>query len=51
LAAPTTLDAYAQQLYQALRLGDKLNLKNIFIIPPDSKGLGYAIRDRIEKMH
>jgi len=51
LAAPTTVDAYAQQMYQALRLGDKLNLKNIFIIPPDSKGLGFAIRDRIEKMH
>jgi L-threonylcarbamoyladenylate synthase len=51
LAAPITVDAYAQQMYQALRLGDKLNLKKIFIVPPDSKGLGFAVRDRIEKMH
>ena len=51
LAAPVTVEAYAQQLYQALRLGDTLSLKRIFIIPPDSEGLGFAICNRIDKMH
>jgi hypothetical protein len=45
------VEAYAQQMYQALRLGDKLKLKRIFIVPPNSDGLGFAIRDRIEKMY
>jgi L-threonylcarbamoyladenylate synthase len=51
LSAPVTVEAYAQQMYQALRLGDKLKLKRIFIVPPNSDGLGFAIRDRIEKMY
>jgi len=51
LSAPVTVESYAQQMYQALRLGDKLNLKRIFIVPPDSEGLGFAICNRIGKMH
>ena len=49
LLAPSNLEEYAGGLYEALRLGDKLNLAVINIYSPDFIGLGVAINDRINK--
>ena len=49
LAAPEDLETFARDLYSAFRLGDKLNLKVITVIPPSEKGLGQAILDRISR--
>jgi len=49
LLAPATLEEYAVGLYEALRLGDKLNLSVINIYTSELIGLGVAINDRINK--
>jgi L-threonylcarbamoyladenylate synthase len=49
LLAPANLEEYAVGLYEALRLGDKLNLSVINIYTPELIGLGVAINDRINK--
>jgi len=36
-------------MYEALRKGDRLNLKTIVVISPNGQGLAVAIRDRLEK--
>ncbi len=47
LAAPNTLDEFAQSLYAALRAADEQNLKTVVIEQPQSIGIGVAIRDRL----
>jgi L-threonylcarbamoyladenylate synthase len=47
LASPRTIEEFAHQLYQALRLGDHKNLTKIIVIPPIGGGLSDAIRDRL----
>ena len=47
LASPSTIEEFAHQLYQALRLGDHKNLTKIIVIPPIGGGLSDAIRDRL----
>ena len=47
LASPRTIEEFARQLYQALRLGDHKNLTKIIVIPPIGGGLSDAIRDRL----
>jgi L-threonylcarbamoyladenylate synthase len=49
LAAPSTLEAYAQVLYESLRKADSLNILEIVIYRPIGEGLAAAIRDRLEK--
>lgn len=50
LAAPENAKSFANQLYFSLRKADHLNLKSVFIVPPQGDGISVAIRDRIDKM-
>ena len=50
LAEPQTDQEFAQVLYSAVRLGDKMNLDLISIIPPSSGPMLMAILDRLAKM-
>jgi L-threonylcarbamoyladenylate synthase len=47
LAAPNTLDEFAQCLYAALRAADEQSLETVVIEQPQSFGIGIAIRDRL----
>ena len=49
LAAPTTIEEFAAEIYSALREGDKKNLNKIVVIQPPGGGLALAIRDRLGK--
>jgi L-threonylcarbamoyladenylate synthase len=49
LAAPENIEEFARTMYEALREGDRLNLKSIVVILPNGQGLAVAIRDRLEK--
>ena len=47
LAAPRSLEEFAQVLYSALREGDHQSLKAIYISQPAGGGLAVAIKDRL----
>jgi L-threonylcarbamoyladenylate synthase len=49
LASPSNVKDYAQELYEALRLGDRKGLKRIVVVTPDGGELALAIRDRLNK--
>jgi L-threonylcarbamoyladenylate synthase len=49
LAAPTSIEEYARDLYAALRKGDQLGLDKIYVMQPQGPGLALAIRDRLGK--
>ncbi len=49
LASPRTIEEFAHQLYESLRLGDHKGLKKIIVVPPVGKGLSEAILDRLTK--
>jgi L-threonylcarbamoyladenylate synthase len=49
LASPATIKDYARDLYEALRLGDQLELTQIYVVEPEGPGLAIAIRDRLAK--
>jgi L-threonylcarbamoyladenylate synthase len=49
LAAPNSVEEFAQQMYAALRHGDNLGLEKIAIALPENVGLGVAINDRLIK--
>lgn len=49
LAAPTTVEEFARELYQALRLGDEKKLDKIIVLQPAGTGIEMAIRDRLLK--
>jgi L-threonylcarbamoyladenylate synthase len=49
LAAPTTIEDFAAEIYSALRAGDNKELKKIMVIQPSGVGLALAIRDRLGK--
>jgi L-threonylcarbamoyladenylate synthase len=49
LAAPRTSDAYAKDLYAALRLADEQGLSRIYVVPPPPIGIGIAIQDRLTR--
>jgi L-threonylcarbamoyladenylate synthase len=49
LASPISIEQYAKDFYNALRLGDKKGLKRITVIQPEGSGLAEAIRDRLSK--
>ncbi len=43
------LGAYARDLYAALRRSDELRLSDVVAVLPDERGLGSAIRDRLQR--
>jgi L-threonylcarbamoyladenylate synthase len=49
LATPTTIEDFAHELYSALRAGDDLKLKTIYVVPPSGDGLAQAIKDRLNR--
>jgi L-threonylcarbamoyladenylate synthase len=49
LASPISIEQYAKDFYNALRLGDKKGLHRITVIQPAGSGLAEAIRDRLSK--
>lgn len=49
LASPASIEEYAKDLYQALRMGDQLGLSQIYVVEPEGNGLAIAIRDRLAK--
>ncbi len=49
LLAPTNIEQFAEGLYEAFRLADKLNLVIVNVYTPDDTGIGRAINDRINK--
>ena len=49
LAAPTTIEDFAHELYSSLRTGDDLKLKTIYVVPPTGDGLAQAIKDRLRR--
>jgi L-threonylcarbamoyladenylate synthase len=49
LSSPISIEEYAKDFYNALRLGDKKRLKRISVISPEGSGLAEAIRDRLSK--
>ena len=49
LAAPKSVEEFAQVLYSALREGDHQNLDAIYIAQPNGEGLAVAIRDRLSR--
>ena len=49
LAAPKNNTEYAHALYNALRQGDALGIKNIYAVLADDIGVGVAINDRLKK--
>jgi L-threonylcarbamoyladenylate synthase len=49
LSSPQNMDAFARDLYSALRRGDKQGLKQIFVLIPEGEGIVVAIRERMTK--
>ena len=49
LAAPKTPEAFAHDLYAALREGDAKELKRIVVAQPKGDGISIAIRDRLKR--
>jgi L-threonylcarbamoyladenylate synthase len=49
LAAPTTINHFAQVLYESLRRADALNILEVVVFQPKGEGLAAAIRDRLGK--
>jgi L-threonylcarbamoyladenylate synthase len=49
LASPVNNDEYAHLLYNALRQADTLGLSNVYAVPPNNDGVGFAINDRLKK--
>ena len=49
LASPESTRQFANELYSALRLADKMGLKKIVVVAPEGQGLATAIRDRLTK--
>jgi L-threonylcarbamoyladenylate synthase len=49
LAAPANNDEYARSLYNALRQGDALGIKNIYAHLAEDIGVGIAVNDRLRK--
>jgi L-threonylcarbamoyladenylate synthase len=47
LAAPATIEVYANQLYLALRKADDLGLSRVVAITPEGDELSEAINDRL----
>jgi L-threonylcarbamoyladenylate synthase len=49
LAAPSSVEGFARELYSALRFADAQGLTKICVIQPKGDGLAAAIRDRLKR--
>jgi L-threonylcarbamoyladenylate synthase len=49
LAAPSSVEGFARELYSALRFADAQGLTKVFVIQPEGDGLAAAIRDRLKR--
>ena len=49
LAAPNTIEEFAQDLYLALRSADQQGLEKVAVLVPEGRGLADAILDRLTK--
>jgi len=49
LAAPSSVEGFARELYAALRFADAQGLTKVCVIQPDGDGLAAAIRDRLKR--
>ena len=49
LAAPSSIEGFARDLYSALRFADAQGLTKVCVIQPEVPGLAAAIRDRLKR--
>ena len=49
LAAPSSIEEYARDLYRALRSADQKGLEVVVVLQPGGDGLAAAIRDRLQR--
>lgn len=49
LAAPTTVEQYAHDLYAALRAADEAGIRRVVVLAPAGPGIAAAIRDRVQR--
>ena len=49
LAAPSSIEGYAREIYSALRFADAQGLTKVCVIQPEGNGLAAAIRDRLKR--
>ncbi len=49
LAAPSSIEGFARDLYSALRFADAQGLTKICVIQPEGDGLAAAVRDRLKR--
>ena len=49
LAAPSSIEGFARDLYSALRFADAQGLTKVCVIQPEGPGLAGAIRDRLKR--
>jgi len=49
LSAPSSIEQYARELYQALRSADQRGLSVVVVLQPGGDGLAAAIRDRLQR--
>ncbi len=49
LAAPSSIEGYAREIYSALRFADAQGLTKVCVIQPEGDGLAAAIRDRLKR--
>ena len=49
LVAPRSVEAFAHDLYEALRSGDAKELERIVVWQPKGDGIAIAIRDRLSR--
>jgi L-threonylcarbamoyladenylate synthase len=49
LAAPSSLEEFAQTLFSSFRLADKYGLSRVYVVEPEGNGLAVALKDRLKK--
>lgn len=49
LAAPSSIEGFAREIYSALRYADAQGLTKVCVIQPEGAGLAAAIRDRLKR--
>jgi L-threonylcarbamoyladenylate synthase len=49
LAAPSSVESYAREIYSALRFADAQGISRICVMQPEGDGLAAAIRDRLKR--
>ncbi len=49
LAAPSSIEGFAREIYSALRYADAQGLTKVCVIQPEGDGLAAAIRDRLKR--